>query len=166
MKEIIINGITLKQYDDMYYISEYGDVYSTYSKKFLKHSYDVDGYHRVDIHRKHMKIHRLVYYTWIGDIPNGLQINHIDDNKDNNHYSNLYAGSQKDNVRDCHINGHRVGNTHYLTVFDKETNEVITFRPASKFIEYSGHPCKNGSVKRMFSKNWFKVRYEIIDYKK
>ena len=45
-----------------------------YSKKFLKHSYDVDGYHRVDIHRKHMKIHRLVYHTWIGNIPNGLQI--------------------------------------------------------------------------------------------
>lgn len=166
MNEIIINDLTLKQYDDMYYVSEYGDIYSTYSKKFLKHNIDKDGYHRVDIHKKHMKIHKLVYLTWIGEIPYGKQVNHIDDNKNNNHYSNLYAGTQKENIQDCCKNGHRVGNVHYLTVLDKDTNEVLTFSPVSDFIKYCGHPCGNGSVKRMFTRNWFKVKYEIIDYKK
>ena len=32
---LIIDGKILKKYDDMYYVSEYGDVYSIYCKKFL-----------------------------------------------------------------------------------------------------------------------------------
>lgn len=166
MKRIIVDDKILNQFDETYFVSEFGDIYSTYSNKFLKHSIDLDGYHRVDIHRKHIKVHKMVYLTWIGEIPTGKQINHKDDNKNNNHYTNLYAGTQKENISDCIKNGNRKGNFHYLTVLDKETNEVITFSPCSEFIKYSGHPCANGSVKRMFNKNWFKVRYEIIDYKK
>ena len=166
MKEIIIDNKILKQYDDNYFISEYGEVYSLYSKKFLKHQIDCDGYHRVDIHSKHIKVHKLVYITWIGNIKREEQINHKDDNKNNNHYSNLYAGSQKENIQDCIKNNHRIGNIHYLTVYDKKENKILTFCPASEFIQYSGHSCANGSVKRMFTRNWFKTRYEIIDYNK
>lgn len=166
MQNIIINEKIFKPYDKTYYISEYGDVYSTYSKKILKHNIDINGYHRVDIHGKHIKIHRLVYCTWVGNIDTDKQINHIDDNKNNNHYTNLYAGTQKENIRDCVLNHHRGGNIYYLTVFDKKEKKTITFSPANKFVEYCNHPCKNGSVKRMFSRNWFKRRFEIIDYKK
>ena len=166
MKEIIIDNKILKQYDDNYFISEYGEVYSLYSKKFLKHQIDCDGYHRVDIHSKHIKVHKLVYITWIGNIKREEQINHKDDNKNNNHYSNLYAGSQKENIQDCIKNNHRIGNIHYLTIYDKKENKILTFCPASEFIQYSGHSCVNGSVKRMFTRNWFKTRYEIIDYNK
>lgn len=166
MNSLIIDGKILRPYDEMYYVSEFGDVYSTYSNKFLKHNIDLDGYHRVDIHSKHMKVHILVYLTWIGPIPPGYQVNHIDDNKSNNHYSNLYAGTQKENINDCINNGHRCGNVYYLTLLDKYTNRVITFCPASDFIQYSGHPNKNGSLKKMFTKNWFKVRYEIIEFKR
>lgn len=166
MNSLIIDGKILKSYDNIYYVSEFGDVYSTYSKKFLKHSIDLNGYHRVDIHSKHMKVHILVYLTWVGPIQNGLQINHRDDNKDNNHYTNLYAGTQKQNINDCINNGHRCENTYYLTLFDKYINQVITFCPASDFIEYSGHPNSNGSLKKMFCKHWFNMRYEIIEYKR
>lgn len=164
MSSIIINGLEFRAYDNMYYISQYGDVYSLYSNKILKHNIDLDGYHRVDIHGKHMKVHRLVYLVWIGPLYVYENVNHKDDNKDNNFYLNLYAGTQKENIQDCINNGHRVGNIKYLTVLDKLTGQIITFCPASDFIEYSGHPCNNGSVKRMFTKNWFKARYEIIDY--
>ena len=164
--DIIIENQIFKQYDENYYVSEYGDVYSTYSKKILKHSIDKDGYHRVDLHQKHKKIHQLVYITWIGEIPKGKQINHIDDNKNNNHYSNLYAGTQKENIHDKLKNNKEIGNMFYLTLFDKEKNKTITFCPSKNFIKYSGHPCKNGSISRMFKKNWFKKRYEIIDFKK
>ena len=85
-----------------YYVSADGDVYSTFSKKLLKHYIDQDGYHRIDIYlnhkQKHVKIHKLVYLVWVGDIPKGYQLNHIDDNKDNNNYKNLYLGSQKENI--------------------------------------------------------------------
>ena len=45
-------------------------------------------------------------------------------------------------------------------------NNTISFCPAKNFIKYSGHSCANGSLKRMFSRNWFKIRYEILEYKK
>lgn len=166
MDKIIINEKVFKKYDETYYVSEDGDVYSLYSKKCLKHSIDKDGYHRVDIHSKHIKIHKLVYLTWIGEIDDGKQINHKDDDKNNNHYSNLYIGTQKQNIQDCIKNNHRQGNIWYLTIYDKQTKNVITFCPASDFIAYSKHSCTNKSVKRMFGRNWFKKRYEIIDYKK
>ena len=168
MKTLIIDGKLLKQHPtmDIYYVSEYGDVYSTYSKKFLKHDIDCDGYHRISYKRKHVKIHRMVYVTWIGEIPDGKQVNHIDDNKDNNHYQNLYAGNQIENIKDCKDNEHRCGNVYYITLLDKYKNEVISFCPAQKFIEYCGHTSKNGSIKKFFNKNWFKKRYEIIEYRK
>jgi hypothetical protein len=48
-----------------------------------------------------MKVHKLVYLTWCGAIPKGMQINHIDDNKDNNYFLNLYLGNQTENIADC-----------------------------------------------------------------
>lgn len=95
-----------------------------------------------------------------------MQINHKDDNSLNNNYLNLYAGTQKDNIRDCITNKHRVGGMYYLTIFDKKTDEVLTFCPANKFIEYCKHSCVNGCIKRFFKRNWFKKRYEILEYKR
>lgn len=37
---------------------------------------------------------------------------------------------------------------YYLTIFDKKTDEVLTFCPANKFIEYCKHSCVNGCIKR------------------
>lgn len=162
--DIIIDNILLKPYDEMYFVSDKGDVYSQYSKKFLKWGIDKDGYPRVDIHGKHIKIHKLVYLTWVSRELNGLQINHKDDNKMNPSVDNLYLGTQYDNIQDCICNKHRIGNRKYLTVIDKQENKLLTFSPITDFIEYCGHPSRNGSVKRMFSKNWFKKRYIIIDY--
>lgn len=163
---LIIDGKILKKYDNTYYVSEYGDIYSTYCKRFLKHAITIYGYHRVDIHGKHKYVHKLVYLTWIGEIPEGKQINHKDDNKDNNHFSNLYAGTQKENINDCINNDHRCGFTYYLTIFDKKENKVLTFCPAKKFIEYSGHSNKSGNLNKFFSKKWFKSRYDIIEFKR
>ena len=166
MSDIIIDGKIFKSFDENYYVSEYGEIFSAYSKKILKPGIDLNGYPRIEIHKKHIKIHKLVYLTWIGPLEEGQQINHKDDNKLNNHYLNLYAGTQKQNINDCKNNNHRVGNIWYLTLFDKEKNQILTFCPASDFIKYSGHPCANQSVKRQFSRNWFKKRYSIIEYKK
>lgn len=166
MKELIINQKVFKKYDDTYYVSEDGDVYSTYSHKLLKHYIDIDGYHRVDLHSKHKKVHQLVYQLWIGPIPPGTQINHKDDNKNHNHYSNLYAGSQMENIKDKHKNKHQVGHVYYLTIYDKEKRKTLTFCPANEFINYCHHSNKSGSLNKFFQKNWFKKRYTIIEYKR
>lgn len=159
---MIINNIEYKKYDDNYYVSANGDIWSEYSKKNLKHYIDHDGYHRVDIHGKHIKVHKLVYLTWIGDIKENYQINHKDDDKNNNYYTNLYSGTQLENIRDCINNRHRVGNIQYFIVKEKKSNKLLIFQPANKFFDYCGHCSKNRNISRILNRNWFKKDYEMI----
>lgn len=158
-----IKGIEYRKYDDHYYVSCDGDVYSTYSHKHLKHNIDCDGYHRVDIHGRHTKVHKLVYLTWREFIADGTQVNHLDDNKDNNHYTNLYAGTQKENIADCKRNNHRCGNVFNLTIRDKETGEISTYKRINDFIKTTGHTCANGSITHIMHRNWFVKKYEILN---
>jgi len=164
---MIINGKEYKPYDDHYYVSEDGDVYSGYINRSMKHNIDLDGYHRVDIHGRHIKVHKLVYNAWVGEVEPGKLIRHYDDNRNNNHLSNLVVGTQKDNIADAIRNGHRDlrGHTYTLVVYDKLNNERLTFCPAEKFIEYSGHSCQNGGISRMMTRDWFKKRFEVIEYR-
>ena len=161
---MFINGIEFKKYDDCYYVSANGDVYSTHKKGLLKHDIDLDGYHRVGIHNRHVKIHRLVYTTWIGPIPDGMQINHRDDDKEHNHYTNLYAGSQKQNIQDCIRNGTRKGHMKPITVYDNVVQKELTFNSVLELIEYTGHPVANGSLVKLRSRKWFQTRCKIVNY--
>lgn len=174
MREIIIGKKVFREIslNNNYYIDCDGNVYSKFAKRVIKHLYRKIGgklYAHVDIYidgkQKHIPIHKLVYVTWVGEIHPNLQINHKDDNSLNNNYLNLYVGTQKDNIKDCINNNHRVGNVFYLTLHDKKLDSVVTFCPASDFIDYCGHPCNNGCIKRFFKRNWFKKRYEILEYK-
>lgn len=161
---VIINDKIFKSYDEMYYVSCDGEVYSTYRNKKLKWDIDKDGYPRVDIHCKPIKIHKLVYMVWGSRDLGDKQINHRDDNKLNPHIENLYLGDQKQNIQDSIRNGTRVGNVKCLIVYDKVADKQIEFTPANKFREYCGHSALNGSVKGMFNRDWFKERYEVIKY--
>ena len=60
----------------------------------LKHSvHPITHQHQVDLSvnnvQKHHLVHRLVAAAFIGPIPEGITINHIDGNRENNHLSNL-----------------------------------------------------------------------------
>ena len=158
-------GRKFKPFDDFYYVSEDGEVYSTYKRGLLKKATDVDGYYRVDIHGKHMKVHKLVYLVWHGPIEPGLQINHINDNKKDNRAANLYAGSQRDNISDCQKNGHRVGHTTSVTVYDKRLAKTITFPDVKSFISYTGHSIANGSLSKCTQRKWFSSRFVVIEQK-
>lgn len=174
MDVIIINDKEFKQIrvNKNYWISSDGELYSEHANKIINASINSNLgklYKRVDIRvdgkQRHMMIHRLVYDTWVSPIMRNDQINHINDDSLDNRVENLYKGSQKSNIADCVKNGHRVGHIKYLTVFDKKVKKTLTFCPSSDFIEYSKHSCQNGSIKRMFNKNWFKKRYIVIDFK-
>ncbi len=160
---MLINGIKYKKYDDQYYVSANGDIYSVISEKNLKHLIDHDGYHRVDIHGKHIKVHKLVYLTWCGIIPNGKQINHADDDKNNNHYLNLYLGNQIENIADCIRNNHRCGNVVSVTVFNKETGSIEFYPMIKDFLDSTGHSVKNGSLSKIIKRKWFVEKYRILE---
>lgn len=160
------NNKLFKRYDDDYFVSCNGDVYSKITNKILKHYIDKDGYHRVDIHGKHIKVHKLVWMTWCGSVPKGLQLNHKDDNKNRNNFLNLYLGSQKDNILDSVKNGSRVGNIIAFKIYDSHTDKAIWFPSGKHFILYSGHNCSSGSIKKIIKTKWFKKRYVLLSQKR
>ena len=171
MEKIIYNGQEFREYKDtIYYVNEYGDIYSSKFHRLLKPFVDHNGYKRIDCYskdkQKHIKVHKMVYECWVGEIEVEKQINHIDDNKNNNHYTNLYCGSQKENIHDCIRNKHRVGNIQILIVKNKNTNEILEFKPANKFIEYSGHMQSNGNISRILKTKWFVEDYELLYFGK
>ena len=157
-----INGVPFAEYNKDYYISQTGDVYSVRSNIFLKHAIDMYGYHRVDIYGKHHRIHKLVWNAWNGDVPEGLQINHLDDNKENNALSNLYIGTQKENIADCIRNGHRKGHLKPVTIIDAQEDTIKTYNSCKDFIETTGHSCVSGSFAKIRKTNWFKERYGVL----
>ena len=174
--EIIINSKVFKQFrNTIYYVSKDGEIYSTYSKKIIKQLTRIWGgktYAYIDVYdterkkQQHITVHRIVYTAWVRELNEGEQINHHNDNSMDNRLENLYIGTQQENIADCVRNEHRVGNVFYITLEDKESNQILTFCPASKFIEYCGHPSKNGSISKFFNKNWFNKRYRIIEFKR
>jgi len=48
-------------------------------------------------------VHRWVWKAFVGEIPLGFVIDHIDNNKKNNHLSNLQLLSRTDNLRKAHL---------------------------------------------------------------
>lgn len=86
-----------------YQIDEYGNVNKRRGKGFVKPTVDKDGYLRISFGTKENKtvnrsVHRLVYEAFIGEIPEGVTVDHIDSDKSNNHYTNLQLLSQVENV--------------------------------------------------------------------
>lgn len=102
-------------YEGFYQVSNTGKVRSldrvvnakSFSKtlktgKLLKPSKNEKGYLRVRLcyngKTKMFRIHRLVFETFIGPIPKGYEINHLDENKENNALSNLSLVTHTENM--------------------------------------------------------------------
>lgn len=119
MEEIIFeNEIAYKTKYDGYYVTKSGKVITTKVKggqgrinifQPREHCYkvDKDGYLEVCISfiennrhiRKYYRVHRLVYETLMGDIPQELTIDHIDANPQNNSIENLQILTRENNTR-------------------------------------------------------------------
>lgn len=81
--------------EGIYFVSNYGRIYSIISNKFMTPVKTKNGYYRVSIlydngDRRYQLLHRIVMMTFY-PIPNAdlFQVNHIDGNKSHNWYWNL-----------------------------------------------------------------------------
>lgn len=82
-------------YEGRYRISDHGRVFSLISRKLLSIATNNCGYQTVYLyaagagHYQNIKVHRLVAAAFIPNPSNLPQINHKNENKADNHYSNL-----------------------------------------------------------------------------
>ena len=95
-------------YEGLYKVSEYGDVLSlnynhTGNKKLLKQNNDGRGYLQVDLYKngssKKCKIHKIVATAFCEGADYFSVVNHMDEDKTNNHYSNLEWCTSEYNTR-------------------------------------------------------------------
>jgi hypothetical protein len=87
-------------YDDLYELSDEGQVRNKNTGRILKQGDTGYGYLAVDIHRKTKKVARMIGERFLPliDCP-GLQIDHIDRNLSNNSASNLRWVTRLENVQ-------------------------------------------------------------------
>lgn len=81
---------------------EAGTVWSYKSNRFIG-AYDKDKYISVCLindkgDKKMISMHRLIWTVVNGEIPKGMEINHIDENKENNSILNLSLVTHKENT--------------------------------------------------------------------
>lgn len=81
--------------------------------KILSQKTKANGYREVSLYIEPQKgvmkyVHRLMYETFVGEIPNGYEINHIDGNKSNNKISNLELVTPSQNrLHSWHVLGNK-----------------------------------------------------------
>jgi hypothetical protein len=93
-KDIIVNGTKVTCYSDGSV-----NVHSPRSKG-RKYGYDhPNGYRYIKWGKKNYQVHSLIAKAFLGDRPDGLDVDHIDGKKDNNHPSNLRYVTRSQNLR-------------------------------------------------------------------
>jgi len=93
-----------------YLVSENGEILKLKGSGHKKTCISKSGYECFTLKRKNYLVHRIVYETFCGQIPKGLQINHINGIKTDNRLSNLEMVTAKQNMTHAVLTGLKKGN--------------------------------------------------------
>lgn len=143
-----------------YSITEDGKVYSHLSNRFLTNTLMSSGYEKSHIKNddgelKNQSIHRTVAMLYVDNPENKPFVNHIDENKLNNHYKNLEWVTSNENLQSWHDNNSdKHSSIKEYTVVPKDS-EILENNP-----NISGRYFTEDSVRHiceMYQKGYRKV---------
>ena len=115
-----------------YFATEDGEIYSTFSGKFLTQYVDGKGYCQVSLRKGNYRVHRLILLTFVGKPKRGQESRHLDGDKDNNAFSNLCWGTSAENEEDKRRHGtNPQGGKHHNAKLTDEDVQTIRreYRP-------------------------------------
>lgn len=115
MSETMVRPVNLEGFSHLYTVDEYGNIFSLRKQRYLKPAFNQYDYamvllssdkNRPDLPNKWRMVHRIVAITFIGAPPTAKhEINHIDHNPSNNHYSNLEWLTHSENIQKSYTEG-------------------------------------------------------------
>ena len=124
-------GIGRNQYDDEHILKLHKSIF--YGKKRVQTALHKNGV------KKYPIVARLVYETFVGDIPENMQVNHIDENPSNNFVENLNLMTPKQNsnwgTRNERVSKSQLNDpskSKKVDQIDLATGEIIATYPSAK----------------------------------
>ena len=124
-------GIGRNQYDDEHILKLHKSIF--YGKKRVQTALHKNGV------KKYPIVARLVYETFVGDIPENMQVNHIDENPSNNFLENLNLMTPKQNsnwgTRNERVSKSQLNDpskSKKVDQIDLATGEIIATYPSAK----------------------------------
>ena len=120
-----------------FYLDVEGNVYDKDKnlKPLNKNTRYYRVYKRVDGKFINLEVHRLVVETFIGEIPKGMQVNHINGDRYDNRLTNLEVITPLENIQHAHKNGlikYRKGEDNALAIL-KETDVIYIYELIKQF---------------------------------
>lgn len=96
-----------------YEVSDRGRVRSPFRGGRVLRSANASAYPRVEIHGRSCNVHKLVAEAFIGPRREGMQVRHLNGNKDDARLRNLRYGTPQENNADAEAHGTRVRGTRH-----------------------------------------------------
>lgn len=136
---------------DCYEIHNDGKIWSKYYKRFIKGNVWTNGYivakfKLKDGTRYPILWHKVIWQYFNGDIPEGMQINHIDEDKTNNALSNLNLMTPEQNsnwgTRNERVSKSKTNlpsMSKKVEQIDRTTGEIICVYPSLREAERVGN---------------------------
>ena len=105
----------------MYEVSNTGYIRNAHTKKILKTQINKQGYKTLSLSKdgkaRTVRVNRLIAQSFYGGSFDGLDVDHVDTNKQNNHISNLEWCTNKENMAHAYTNGLASGKHGKQTIY-------------------------------------------------
>ena len=164
-------------YEELYLVSNEGQVFSLISNKLLKQSNTTTGYKKVELtkqrRRKSLKVHRIVAKEFLANPLNLPIVNHLDGNPKNNNSTNLEWCDQKRNMQHAYDTGLIYSRLHRYKkelIEEYENSEISLSKLSEKYkvsIKSLGKMIKENGINIRTSselRNIYKIdRAKLVD---
>lgn len=131
-----------------YIVNENGDVYSLITNKYRKVGINKDGYRylNIDIYGKKYTfiLHQIIWVYFRGPVPEGYEVDHIDNNKLNNSVDNLQLLTPEQNNKKGGLLNRGAGNKGFKAKLDEEKVRELRSLYDSKSMSLGGLAKKFG----------------------